>query len=201
MKQLIYLAIILIVLLSIGCAMQPSQTNITQQATTTEEISKADLPDSLNLNIDEARPAVNVYRELDPQKVVQNFNPVILKDISAKTQFFGVFLSRCDIDVIRAMVASGWTPSVVIQTPGGQKHVRIVIGYNDPPKRIALVDFKDPARLIQLDEGYDDFMKQWDNKTCVVFDRNVSESSVKLALRKYLPSEKVSSIGITARVK
>jgi len=204
MKNLAYLAFsIIVIFIAIGCSIKTPQTTASPspKLTTINETMPSELPISLILDIDKARQASNVYKILDPQKVVINFTPVILKDISQKTQFTGAFLSRCDIDTLRALIGYGWAPSLIIQTPGGQKTIRIILGYNDPPKRLAMIDFKDPNRLIQLDEGYDDFLKQWDNRTCVIFDRNISESAVKSALEKYLPIEKASAIGIITRVK
>lgn len=202
MRYLFFIFFIIMLTYCFGCAttvnrdIPPKAVN---EPTATSE--SVELPREQKLDMDKARQVANVYRMLDIQKVTQNFNPVILKDITMNTPFTPAYLSRCDIDTLRVLIASGWAPSVVIQTPGGQKHIRIVLGYNHPPERLALVDIENPNpnSLMELDEGYADFQKQWDRKTCVIFDRNITEHMVKLALGKYLSSEKVASIGITTR--
>jgi len=204
MRAFIYMGILFFIIISLlGCSIKEAhKVNSSHQSTSisSTDNESASLPNMQILDMDKARLAINAFREVGVEKIIQNFNPVILKDITIKTRLNGAFLSRCDIDVIKAIIASGWAPSVVLQTPGGQKHIRVVIGYNDPPRRIILVDFKDPARFIQLDEGYDDFEKQWDRNTCVIIDRNVSEASIKPSLSRYLSSEKIMSVGITTRV-
>ena len=202
MRYLFFIFSIIMLTHCFGCATTVSTDaprKIANESATTSK--SAELPRSQKLDMDKARQVANVYRLLDIQKVTQNFNPVILKDIVMNTPFTAAYLSRCDIDTLRALIASGWAPSVIIQTPGGQKHIRVVIGYDHPPERLALVDIENPSNLMELDEGYGDFRRQWNRKTCVVFDRNVSESMVKSALNKYLPRKKVSSIGVTTRVK
>jgi len=200
MRRLFFIFSIIMLTYCLGCA-TPVNKDISQKpaskpATTSKSV---ELPREQKLNMDKARQVANVYRMLDIQKVTQNFNPVILKDIAMNTPFTAAYLSRCDIDTLRVLIASGWAPSVIIQTPGGQKHIRIVLGYNHPPERLALVDIENPDNLMGLDEGYADFQKQWDRKTCVVFDRDITEHMLKLALSKYLSSEKAASIGITTR--
>jgi hypothetical protein len=203
MKQFFCMILLLSAIFYLGCSAKTVPIAPPQQSSpvVSAESIPAKLPSLLTLDINKARQVAGVYREFDTQKIIAGFNPSMIRNIFAKTQYTGVFLSRCDIDVLRTLVASGWAPSVIIQAPTGLKHIRIIIGYNDPPERLTLVDFIDPKRLMQLDEGYAEFTKQWDNQTCVVFDRNVSESGVKFALEKYLSSDKVASIGITDRVK
>ena len=177
MKRFFCMVLLLSAIFYLGCSAKtlpiapPQQSNPVVSA----ESTPAKLPPSLTLDINKAQQIAGVYREFDTQKIIAGFNPSMLRNIFVKTQYYGVFLSRCDIDVIRTLIASGWAPSVIIQAPTGLKHIRIITGYNDPPRRLTLVDFIDPNRLTQLDEGYADFTRQWDNQTCVVFDRNVSE--------------------------
>jgi len=137
-------------------------------------------------------------------KTVQSFNPVILKNVNEGSSFAGGVLTRCDFDIIKALVVAGWTPAVILRSPTGQKHMRTVLGYNDPPEELILADPMEKSDVRQLKISYSDFDKMWDDpqKTCLlIFPQYVSEQLIKDKLLKYLPSEKLSSVTIRSKVQ
>ena len=83
---------------------------------------------------------------------------------------------------------------VVIKSPVGPKHVRVVMGYSDSMNQITLAD---PRNFAEAKLKYEAFIKQWDDprKSCLlVFSHNVGVDRIRSVLKKYLPAEKADAI-------
>jgi len=213
MKQTLYLVLIFTMIICLGCATtkpvttnakntEPTAVSSDSGATGTKELPKSYAPTEQSNN--KARQVASVYGQVEALKTAQSFNPVILKNINGSSSFTGGVLTRCDFDVIKALVVAGWTPVVIIRSPTGQKHLRTVLGYNDPPEELILADPMEKTEVRQLKISYSDFDKTWDDpqKTCLlIFPQYVSEQLIKSKLLKYLPSEKLSSVTIQSKAQ
>jgi hypothetical protein len=209
MKRLICMVFIFTMIVCVGCAtVKPGPTATTKKPAavgTASESTETKLPKSYaptTQSNTKARHVATVFGQVTSLKTARSFNSVILKDIYAKSNFAGAVLSRCDFDVIKALVAAGWTPAVFLRSPVGTEHMRTVIGYNDPPEEWTLADPMDMGELKQLKIGYADFSKMWDDpqKTCLlVFPQYVADQLIKSTLLKYLPKEKVDSVVIRSK--
>lgn len=108
-----------------------------------------------------------------------------------------VSISGCDLEVLKALVASDWVPVVVIRSPVGPEHIRALVGYDDSAERLILID---PINFAEARLEYSDFSKQWvdpQNACLLVFpQRVVIEGTVERALANYLPEEKVKSVSV-----
>jgi hypothetical protein len=209
MKRLVYMVFIFTMIVCVGCAtVKPTPTTATKEpaavgtasASTDTKLPKSYAPTAQNNT--KARYVATVFGQVTSLKMAGSFNSVILKDINAKSNFAGVVLSRCDFDVIKALVAAGWTPAVYLRSPVGTEHMRTVIGYNDPPEECILADPMDMGELKMLKIGYADFSQTWDDpqKTCLlIFPQYVSDQLVKNTLLKYLPKEKVDPVVIRSK--
>ncbi len=109
---------------------------------------------------------------------------------------------KCDLQVLRAFIASNWVPIVILGTRVGPKHVVAVVGYDNAAEQLIIVDARSYA---QTRVKYPAFFKRWigPQKTCLLmFSRYVGDNAIKAALRDYLPEERAESIVIrTAREK
>lgn len=145
------------------------------------------------------RPVEEAFRVVELLKRADRFTVSHLKAIVRKTQFSPMLVSGCDREVLKILVASDWAPVVVIRSPVGPKHIRAIVGYDDPTERIVLIDPVNLAQAPQARLKYSDFSRQWDDpqKTCLlVLSRDIGVNRVRMVLKKYLTEEKVKSIVI-----
>lgn len=209
---MLYLVLIFTMIICLGCATksvtpnakntEPNAVSSNSGSTGTKELPKSYVPTEQSNN--KARQVASVYGQIEVLKTAQSFDPVMLKKINEGSSFAGALLTRCDFDVIKALVIAGWTPVVIIRSPTGQKHMRTVLGYNDPPEELILADPMEKTEVRQLKISYSDFDKTWDDpqKTCLlIFPQYVSEQLIKDKLLKYLPSEKLTSVTIRSKVQ
>jgi hypothetical protein len=202
-----FLAFIVVsVLFLSGCAMHSSapqspETTMPAMSDTSEE-KPVGLPDfygPLGRNHRAMRPLEEAFRRVEAIRKAKRFTLSELKAISNTTSFSGVAISGCDLETLKAIVASDHAPVVVITSPVGPKHVRAVVGYDDPSGSLTLID---PVNLKQASQArleYTDFMKQWDDpqKTCLlIFSDYRGESAIENILRKYLTEEKIDALNI-----
>ena len=212
MKQMLYLVLIFTMIICLGCATksvtpnakntEPTAVSSDSGSTGTKELPKSYAPTEQSNN--KARQVASVYGQVEALKTAQSFNPVILKNVNEGSSFAGALLTRCDFDVIKALVVAGWTPAVILRSPTGQKHMRTVLGYNDPPEELILADPMEKTEVRQLKISYSDFDIMWDDpqKTCLlILPQYISEQLIKNKLLKYLPSEKLTSVTIKSKVQ
>jgi len=210
MKQLLNLILIFTLILAViicaGCATTAKTAKSPEPAvSSTPGSTETKLPTSYvptEQSNNKARQVAAVYGQVEALKTAQSFNPTILKNINGASSFAGAVLTKCDFDVIKALVSAGWTPAVIIRSPTGQKHVRTILGYNDPPEELILADPMEKSDIKQLKLKYSDFDMMWDDpqKTCLlIFPQYVDAQLIKSTLLKYLPKEKVDSVGIRAK--
>ena len=144
-------------------------------------------------------PLGEAFRSVEVLRRAETFTPSELKAITGKTRFSPAAVSGCDLEVLKAFVASNWSPVVVITSPVGPKHTRAVIGYDDSAQQITLIDPVNLKQAAQANLEYSDFSKQWDDpqKTCLlVFSEGIGEQRIRTTLKKYLPEEKVEPLVI-----
>jgi hypothetical protein len=192
-----------IAIICAGCAaMQP----VSQPSTAVTPEPAAEEPEGLpgshgpfNRNHRAMRPLEEAFRSVEVLRRAESFTPSELRAITSKTRFSPASVSGCDLEVLKAFVASNWSPVVVITSPVGPKHIRAVIGYDDSAQRITLIDPVNLKQAAQANLEYSDFSKQWDDpqKTCLlVSSQGIGEQRIKATLKKHLPEEKVESLVI-----
>ncbi len=192
-----------------GCAklLAPPATTTQQPAVTPQQqetqATSTTIPSSYTPgeeNLSRIRHATEVYANITSLKTAETFTVVQLRDIATKSHFTGVLISKSDIDVVKALVASNWVPIIIIKSPVGPKHARLVIGYDDSSKRFILADPQDKGEKVnQIEMEYSEFTKLWEDpdKNCLLISaQRVSEMNIKGTLGKYLPKEKVDALVI-----
>jgi len=181
-------------------------TEVKSGSTEVGRLPKFHTPEAQNIN--SARRVAQAFREVQSLKMAKSINFLILRDINAKG-YASAMLTRCDFDIIKAFVAYGWAPAIILRSPTGPEHLRTVIGYNDPPEELTLTDPMntvgptEPGALKQMKLSYADFLKMWDDqqKSCLLFfSQYTDESLIKNALWQFLPKDKTNSIAIRTKV-
>ena len=139
-----------------------------------------------------------VFTTVESLRKARRFTVAELQPIVKTTRYSAVLVSKCDLEVIKALVASDMAPVVITRSPVGPKHVRVVVGYDDAAERIILTD---PVNYTEARLQYQEFSKQWDDprKSCLLvlsLQNRVSVDRIKSKLREYLSREKADSIVI-----
>ena len=102
-------------------------------------------------------------------------------------------VSNCNLDVLRAFVATGWAPIVLVVSSVGGQHLSAVAGYDNTAKQIQL---ETPVSRTTRSLTYADFQKEWDTgsagKCVLVTPVKLSEEKVRSTLEKYLPATQIS---------
>lgn len=209
MKTWIILISMYLVVAFLGCAklLAPPATTTQQPSVTPQqqetEAQTAAIPSSYTPgteNLIRIRHASEVYAGITSLKTAQSFGVVQLRDIATKSHFTGVLISKSDIDVLKALVASDWVPMLIVKSPVGTNHARLVIGYNDNTKRLILADPQDKGEQInQIEMEYSEFTKSWEDPQkafLLISAQRVNEMNIKSILGKYLPKEKVDALVI-----
>ncbi len=203
MQRILLAYLIFTVVVLSGCAaMQPvsqPSTAVTPEPAVEEPKGLPGSHGPFDRNHRAMGPLGETFRAVEVLRRAESFTPSELKAITSKTRFSPAAVSGCDLEVLKAFVASNWSPVVVITSPVGPKHIRAVIGYDDSAQQITLIDPVNLKQAAQANLEYSDFSRQWDDpqKTCLmVFPEGIGEQRIKTALGKYLPEEKVGSVVI-----
>lgn len=193
----------------LGCAklLAPYSATTQQSATVPQQQETkpaiAKIPNSYTPgteNLSRIRHATEVFGIIPSLKTADSFTVVQLRDIATKSHFTGASISKSDIDVIKALVAINWVPIIIVNSPVGGKHARLVIGYNDDTKRLILADPQDKGKQVnQIEMEYTEFSNLWEDpqKTCLLISaQRINEMDIKNKLGLYLPKEKVDTLVI-----
>ena len=119
-----------------------------------------------------------------------------LRAIGRATRQAPVAVTKCNIRMLSAFIASDWVPMVIFGVPAGRRRFVAVVGYDSSTEELTIVDSLGYART---KVKYPEFFRRWvsPDKTCLLmFSRYVGDSAIKAALKKYLPEERAESIGI-----
>ena len=116
-------------------------------------------------------------------------------------------VSNCNLDVLKAFVATGWAP-IILSRRSGKGHLTTVMQYDDADQQIQIGNPLGAQRKgLHTRAGrmltYSEFEKEWttgSRRTCVLITpRKLNESSIHAALKKYLPEEQVARIQVRSR--
>ena len=135
-----------------------------------------------------------VLKELRDRGRIEQYSASAIQFITRTSPYSIILVAECDLEVLKALVALGLPPVVIMRSPVGPKHIRAIVGYDDSTERITMVDSDTKAIF-----SYSEFSSQWDDPqdACLlVFHRRVAPKTIKMHLTRYLPLEKIESISI-----
>lgn len=109
-------------------------------------------------------------------------------------------ISNCSLDILKAFIAKGWPPIVMIQFQGRSPEIVILSDYNDQLSEMSL---QNPTSLSKRRLSYTDFEASWSkssrNKCALITPQQLSEMDVQNVLGRYLPTEAFQGIGVRSR--
>ena len=184
LRVLVLLACVIFVLS--GCAGGPA-------------VSPVVLPDSYGpLEHDEEiiSKIDELFRDKAPLGKMGRFTIPQLRTIARGTRSAPVAVYKCDVAVLKAFIASDWTPIVLLGPPVGRKNLHAVVGYDDATKEFLLTDPEsDGHRKI----GYDRLFRMLvgPEKACLLmFSQYTGTATVRRALKNYIPEKRADKIPI-----
>lgn len=114
-------------------------------------------------------------------------------------------VSNCDLDILKAFVAAGWTPVVLLRS---DRQPWVLIGYDDGAEQIQLTNIAnapsrttDPKRLSKREVPYSDFGRAWSSGKCMLVAPGLAFTDVKVRsiLSKYLTATHASQVMVRSR--
>ena len=116
-------------------------------------------------------------------------------------------VSNCNLDVLKAFVATGWTP-VILSRSSSKGRLAVVMQYDDADQQIQIGNPLGAQRKgLRTRAGrmltYSEFEKEWttgSGRKCVLITpKKLNEMDIHAALKKYLPEEQVARIQVRSR--
>lgn len=202
----IYIVLLVFVILTLNCG-SPSKTQYYVPETAAATTAKAMPTDSRNTT-DSRLPkaaAVNL-RELPYVRNVFKETPDIsrggLDDFylttRGKAQHVAI-VSNCSFDVLKAFIAKGWAPIVMVQLQGRRPEILPMSRYDDRSGEVSLQHL---ANFGERRVSYKNFERDWTssrNKCVLITPQQLSEATVRKVLSRYLPIGTFEGIRVKSR--
>ena len=109
-------------------------------------------------------------------------------------------ISNCSLDVLKAFIAKGWLPIVMVQFQGRTPEILSVSDYND---QLGKVSLQNPSSTTKRQLSYADFEASWSkssrNKCVLITPQQLSDIDVQNVLGRYLPTAAFQGISVRSR--
>ena len=109
-------------------------------------------------------------------------------------------ISNSSLDILKAFVAEGWAPIVMVQLQGRRPEILPMSAYNDHSNEVFL---QNSANLGERRVSYENFHSYWAassrNKCVLITPQQLTEAKVREVLGKYLPTEAFQRISVRSR--
>lgn len=189
--------LLVFVFLAINCATPPQgQYPVPETAMQAEE-NQASLPESATVRLQEQPYLRNAFKESIPASRSG------LDDFFARTRGtvqHAAVVSGGSVDVLKAFVANGWAPIVMIQFQGRTPEILPVSDYND---QLSEVSLQNPTNLGKRRLTYKEFEETWSknsrNKCVLITPQRLTETDIEKVLSRYLPAEASQKVSIRSR--
>ena len=201
------IASLVFVLLAISCGPPPQgQYHVPETALAAAERntrpqsgqSQASLPESATVQLQRLPYVRNAFKE--PPNVGSRGG---LDDFYATTRGrvqHVAIISNCSLDTLKAFIAKGWPPIVMVQFQGRTPEILSVSDYND---QLGEVSLQNPNSTAKRRLSYADFEASWSkssrNKCILITPQQLSDIDVQNVLGRYLPTEAFQGISVRSR--
>ena len=193
------------VLLAINCGPPPQgQYHIPETAlaaaqqtktTTQSSQSQTNLPESATIQLEKMPYLRNAFKER-----VRVSSRGGLDDFHARTRRqvqHSAVIANCSFDILKAFIAKGWAPIVMVEFQGRTPEILPMSQYNN---QLGEVYLENPSNLNKRRLTYKDFEASWSkisrNKCILITPQKLSELDVQKALGNYLPEAAFQEISV-----
>ena len=201
-------ASLVFVLLAISCGPPPQgQYHVPESAITAAEKTMrpqsmekngASLPESATVQLERMPYIRNAFKErvrVSSRGGLDDFHA----SSRARVQHSAI-VSNCSFDVLKAFIAKGWAPIVMVEFQGRTPEILPMSHYNE---QLGEVFLENPSNLNKRRLTYKDFEASWSrisrNKCVLITPQQLRETDVQNVLGKYLPKEAFQQISIQSR--
>jgi hypothetical protein len=109
-------------------------------------------------------------------------------------------VSNCSFDVLKAFIAKGWAPIVMVEFQGRTPEILPMSHYNEQLGEVLL---ENPSNRNKRRLTYKDFEMSWSrisrNKCVLITPQQLREMDVQKVLGRYLPKEAFQQISVQSR--
>ena len=203
---LVYIVLLVFVVLTINCGSPTKgQYDIPETAATTTTAkpipmdsrnTDSRLPKAAAVNLRELPYVRNVFKE--PPQISRGGLDDFYVTTRGRVQHVAI-VSNCSFDVLKAFVAKGWTPIVMVQWQGRKPEILPLSRYDDQSGEVA---FQNLANFGERRVSYKDFERDWTisrNKCILITPQQLTETNVRKVLRRYLPMGSFQGIRVKSR--
>ena len=204
-------ASLIFVLLAISCGPPPqgqyhvpeaaiaaAERNVPERAKRSQGVS---LPESAMVRLEEQPYLRNAFKNAfsEPMPTSRTGLDDFYARTRGKVQHVAI-ISGGSFDVLKAFVAKGWAPIVMIRFQGRSPEVLSISDYND---QLSEVHLQNPTNFAKRRLSYEEFEATWSkdsrNKCVLITPQALNEVTVQNVLGRYLPAEAFQEISIRRR--
>ncbi len=198
-----YSSIVVFVFLTINCGpATKGEYDIPKTETTvdkkTDLRNEVKLPNAVSLHLEKMPYVRNAFKQ--PPRAnslggIDDFYATI-----QKTTKHSAVINNCSFDILKAFLAKGWTPIVMIKLQTQTNEIISVSDYND---HLSQVSLQNPVNLSKRRFSYKDFETYWSkgskNKCVIITPQQLTERDIRNALTKYLSKDTFEQISVRSR--
>ena len=206
-----YIVSLVFLLLAINCgpppqgqyyvpetAIKAAERNVPERAKQSEQVS---LPESAVVRLEEQPYLRNAFKNAFSEPI--RASRIGLDDFYTRTRGkvqHVAIISGASFDILKAFIAKGWAPIVMIQFQGRTPEILPVSDYND---QLSEVYLQNPTNFAKRRLSYKEFEAAWHknsrNKCVLITPQALNEIIVQNVLGRYLPAEAFQGISIRRR--
>ncbi len=195
-------------LLSISCGPPPQgQYHVPESAVTAAEKtmrpqsaqkSGMSLPESATVQLERMPYIRNAFKE---RVRVSSRGGLVDFHASSRAQVqHSAVVSNCSFDVLKAFIAKGWAPIVMVELQGRAPEILPMSHYNE---QLGEVFLENPSNRNKRRLTYKDFEMSWSrisrNKCVLITPQRLTEIDIQKVLGSYLPTEAFQQISVQSR--
>ncbi len=193
-------------LLAISCGPLPTgEFNVPETTTTTAEKttkmqskqSKGSLPESATVDLQKLPYFRNAFKQLPrvrSRRALSNFH-LQMREMGQHS----AIITNCSFDVLKAFVAKGWAPIVMIQLQSRTPVISPLSHYDNQSSEVHL---QNPTSSSKRQLTYEEFEKSWEKDTqkrgILITPQRLTEADVRKVLGEYLPAEAFQQINVNS---
>ncbi len=179
-------------------AIKAAERNVPERAKQSEQVN---LPESAVVRLEEKPYLRNAFKNAFSEPI--RASRTGLDDFYARTRGkvqHVAIISGASLDILKAFIAKGWAPIVMIQFQGRTPEILPVSDYNDQQNEVYL---QNPTNFGKRRLSYAEFETAWSknsrNKCVLITPQALNEVIVQNVLGRYLPAEAFQEISIRRR--
>ena len=200
-------ALLVFALLAFSCVPALNEQSATTETvnTTAEETTKmksaqsaVSLPEAAAVDLQKMPYIKNAFKRrpsVSSRSALDDFHTT-----ARRTVRHSAVVANCSFDVLKAFVAKGWSPIVIVRFEGRTPEILPISDYND---QSSMVSLQNPTNLTKRRLPYKDFETSWTknsrNKCVLITPQQLTEKDIRNALSGFLPTEAFQEISVRNR--